>query len=697
MISVRIAEKRLCVGGEAMPLLSGEMHFWRLDPACWPRILGRLQELDLRIVSTYVCWDHHELKPGHYDFDGRTSPTRNLLGFLDLAADRGFYVVLRPGPYIYGEWDQAGVPAHAARYHRLHPEFLAAAENWMAAVVGAARPYLATRGGPIALWQADNEPDPWPQYYGAQLGLGEQPGIFQTFLRQRYGDIAALNAAWETRLDDFDQARAIIHPLLTERGYLNRYLDFCRFRHWYSHRVATWAVQRYRALGVDVPIYLNGYPSVEVQNWRELEAAGDFAGIDLYPTAGFSRDAEEHRQFMQGIRLIHGYSALPFISEFEAGVWYGWHHGTGVLPPKHYRFLALSALLAGAAGWNWYMLVERDNWLMSPINSRGAARPELFEVFRQIVALYRELDPPSLRKVAACAVALDVLRQAAWIERSDSPVLGGLHAAGLDYCCYDVDALPTGPGLGDPPMPALLFYGGGRWLNRAAQERLRSYVAAGGRLVFFQDQPWQDDALTPCNLLALPEPVSILTAAHPQRLRLLLGDEMPVISTPAFFVYESVSGSPIYAERISEPPRTDEEFGLQANLPIGERHIVGYRRPLGAGEMICLGVTPAPEVLLALHRWLQAPIPCRCRVPGVSIALFQRGDAFYLIAVNNGPQDCDAAVALAPAYVVPGRYRSRNVVSGEVQLADLCIQDHVLLHLPGKDGTIVQLTPVVPA
>lgn len=696
MRAVRIEGKRLHVAGEAIPLLSGEMHFWRVDPALWPRILGRLRELDLRIVSTYVCWDYHELAPGHYDFDGHTSPGRNLLGFLDLAAEMGLYAVLRPGPYIYGEWAQAGPPAYAARYHRLHPEFLAAAEGWMAAVVEAARPYLATRGGPVVLWQADNEPDPWPQYYGVQLGLGEQPGIFQVFLRQRYGDIAVLNAAWETCLDNFDQARAVLHPQLAERGYLNRYLDFCRFRHWYSHRVATWAVQRYRDLGVDVPIYLNGYPSVEVQNYRALEAAGDFAGIDLYPTAGFGRDADEHRQFMQGIRLIHSYSALPFISEFEAGVWYGWHHGTGVLPPKHYRLLALSALLAGAAGWNWYMLVERDNWLMSPINSRGYARPELFEVFRQIVTLYRELDPPSLKKVAACAVALDVLRQAAWIERSDSPVLRGLYAAGLDYLCYDVDALPAGPGQGDPPLPGLLFYGGGRWLNRAAQERLRDYVAAGGRLVFFQDQPWQDDALIPCNLLTLPTPVSVLTAAHPQQLRLLLGDEGPAFSSPAFFVYEQAPGSPIYAERVSEPPRTDEEFGLQANLPVGERYIVGYRQPLGAGEVICLGVTPSPEVLLALQRWLRAPIPCRACVPGVSVALFQRGAAFYLIAVNNGPQNCDAAVEVAPAYVAPGLYRLRDLVSGLDQLADLRVNHHVLLRLPGKDGTVVHLNAVTP-
>lgn len=341
------------------------------------------------------------------------------------------------------------------------------------------------------------------------------------------------------------------------------------------------------------------------------------------------------------------------------------------------------------------MLVERDNWLMSPINSRGHARPELFEVFRQIVTFYRELDPPSLKKVATCAVALDVLRQAAWIERSDSPVLAGLHAAGLDCLCYDVDALPAGPGRGDPPLPALLIYGGGRWLNRAAQERLHRYVAAGDHLVVFQDQPWLDDALTPCNLLALPRPAGILTAAHPQQLRLQLSDEAPIFSSPAFFVYEQAPGSPIYAERMPEPPRFDEEFGLQADLPVGERYVVGFRQPLGAGEVICLGVAPAPEVLLALHRWLHVPIPCRARVPGVSVALFQRDDAFYLIAVNNGQQDCEAAIELAPDYVVAGHYRLHDLVSGEEQLADLRANNRLLLRLPGKDGTIARLTPLV--
>ena len=98
MPAVRIAERRLWVGDASRALLSGEVHFWRLDPEVWPAVLDRVVELGLNIVSTYVCWQFHELGRGEFDFDGSTNPRRNLLAFLDLAVSRDLWVVLRPGP-----------------------------------------------------------------------------------------------------------------------------------------------------------------------------------------------------------------------------------------------------------------------------------------------------------------------------------------------------------------------------------------------------------------------------------------------------------------------------------------------------------------------------------------------------------------------------------------------------------------------
>jgi hypothetical protein len=170
MASVRIADKKVWVDDVSIPLLSGEVHYWRLDPANWLLVLQRAREMGLQVIATYVCWDFHELEPGRYDFRGETDPRRNLLGFLDLLTDEDFWIILRPGPYIYSEWRNNGVPDDAACLHRLDPAFQGRASPYMQSVVDATRSYLATRGGPIILWQADTEIDPWAPWYTEQRG-----------------------------------------------------------------------------------------------------------------------------------------------------------------------------------------------------------------------------------------------------------------------------------------------------------------------------------------------------------------------------------------------------------------------------------------------------------------------------------------------------------------------------------------------
>src|SRR5438105_950839 len=147
MPRVQIADRRIRVGDEQRALLAGEVHYWRLDPVVWPAVLRRSRELGLEVVSTYVCWDFHEIAPGQFDFDGQTNARRNLLAFLELVRSEGFWLLLRPGPYIYAEWPNSGAPERVVGWHRLHASFVQEAKVWMRSVVDAVMPYLATRAG----------------------------------------------------------------------------------------------------------------------------------------------------------------------------------------------------------------------------------------------------------------------------------------------------------------------------------------------------------------------------------------------------------------------------------------------------------------------------------------------------------------------------------------------------------------------
>jgi beta-galactosidase len=104
LADVKISEYKVWVDDNAFPLLSGEVHYWRLAPENWHVVLERAREMGIDVISSYVCWDFHEYAPGVFDFTGETDSRRNLSGFLDLLTEMGFWIVIRPGPYVYTEW-----------------------------------------------------------------------------------------------------------------------------------------------------------------------------------------------------------------------------------------------------------------------------------------------------------------------------------------------------------------------------------------------------------------------------------------------------------------------------------------------------------------------------------------------------------------------------------------------------------------
>lgn len=692
MTSVTIENKKVRISGSPagerkLSLLSGEIHYWRLDPANWCAALQRTREMGLEIVATYVCWDYHELQPGHYDFRGKSDPRRDLLGFLELCAQEDFWVIIRPGPYIYSEWRNNGVPDYAAQRHRLDAAFQAAAEPYMAAVVEALRPHLATQGGRIILWQADNEIDPWPHLYTEELGLGNKPGPFQEFLQERYGQIEALNEQWCTSYATFEEARATRHMLPQQPDMMRRYLDVTRFGHWYVNKVARWATTTYRDLGVDVPIILNTYSGVATQRWADLEAIAHVVGPDIYPSNEFAHRDNEHRNFLDMVRYTRTYSRLPYIPEFEAGIWDDWLADVRTLTPNHYRLMCLSAMMAGAAGWNWYMLVNRDNWYQSPINEWGRTRTPLFQAFRQIVSLFKEIDAPALTKLSKTALTYDPLPRAT--TRPGQALLQAFYDAGIDYEFYD-------PEHGDCGQP-LLFYAGEHWASETVQENLLRYVENGGHLVMLGAFPRFDDALHNHNALDIPMPEGIVSSAPgPRRLALDLGvgDGYEVRSTWVYN-YQKTPGQPIGVEVLGSDAFSAEELALQFSLQNGARYTAGYSQQRERGRLTVVGLEPTPALLLALHAFAGVSIAARSATPGVQGALFENDDAFYLIAANNGEEEKSATFVVDRDILPNARWRVEDLLSRETA-GEWCAENggRLTVRLPRKDGTILRLAAV---
>jgi len=684
MPQLQIKEKKVWVGTAPISLLGGEMHYWRLAPESWRHVLARVKEMGVNVVATYICWEFHEFEPGHFDFIGKTETRRNLIGFLDLLTEMGFWIIIRPGPYIYSEWVNAGVPEVAAKVHRLDPEYLVLARRYLEAVLPVIQPYFATRGGRIILCQAENELDCWPHMYTEALGLGKKAGLFQSFLEKRYDSIAELNRKWDSSYRDFSQPRAVLSLPPERTALLPRYLDFYRFKHWYVLQASRWAVDTFRELGVDIPIMMNTIPVHSNEPWADMEQIADLVGTDLYPSNTFRRSPEEHGHFLEAVRYLRTYSCLPYICEFEAGIWHGGHreNETGVLEPNHYRMAAVSALLAGAAGWNWYMLVNRDNWYMSPIQEWGRVRVDLFSVFSKIVEVFKQINPSTLVKLTEVAVTIDPLQQAA--KHHESDLLQAFYQADIDYEFFDVHT-------GQVKKP-FLFYGGGAWLDRESQQGLAAYIENGGHLICLGVYPYLDDEMQGLNLLQIPEPTGVIGDMGEISLTLAEGETAVNFKSHWLEYFQHVAGEPIRVERGSVDETAVEEMQFLCKLPVGENYLVGFTQSFGKGKLTYLGLQPSQQLLTGIFRILGIPIPSKATSPEVVTGLLRREQDFYLCVVNNGKEAKSVEVKLDDKIFKGARYQALDLFATEAGATYLQESTRVILHLPGKDATIIQLS-----
>jgi hypothetical protein len=685
MKKVQVRDEVIYAGDNRIPFLAGEVHYWRLAPPRWEKILTEVKALGLDMIATYVPWEYHELAPGKYDFTGSTEPQRNLVGFLELAQKMGFWIFIRPGPYIYSEWVNAGVPEYAARHHRLSEEFLSAAQPWIKSVTEVLKPFFFTNGGRIVAFQVDNEMDPFLHWYEEQFGLEGPFGLFHEFLEQRYGDIDALNAAWRTDYESFLECRSSAEPAnSTDPAAKARSLDWWRFSHWAVTRGLEKTAEMYRAEGVDIPLVANYYAGLDCQHWPQMANVVDFLGIDVYPPYRFKGDMREFRRFVQTLRYQESFSSLPSIIEFQCGIWHGYHEHVGILKADHYRLIGLTALLAGIAGWNWYMIVNRDNWYMCPIQEWGRVRGDLAPTFKTLVDVFNRLDPPSLERITTSAATIDVLGIAAEDHWKTSPVINALAAADVDHQFFDLE---------EPACkPQLLFYTGGDWLSERGQTHLLEYVEGGGHLVFFKTVPRFDDALRPLNLLDLPEPSRVLSRLGKDVL-VKLG-EHAARAKGSLFVFDEVEGEAIEATQQLGAQQAVECSEVWPTLYEGKTWTIGFSEELGSGRVTYLGVDPSPELIVALHKWAGVAIPSRAHSDGILTALFRRGDSIYLIAVNPTDAAKSVPVAIDPDCLTPpasGTLRARDLWNdAEVELA--LAQGTLYLDLPATGGGVWQLS-----
>ncbi|MEV6963384.1 beta-galactosidase family protein [Streptomyces sp. NPDC051207] len=155
----RVSPEGFSLDGRPLRLLSGALHYFRVLPEQWPHRLRMLRAMGLDTVETYVPWNLHEPRPGHYDFTGLADLDR----FLRATREAGLHAIVRPSPYICAEWENGGLPwwlladpevralrCRDAAYER-H------VDRWFDRLVPVIAAHQVTRGGNVLMVQVENE------------------------------------------------------------------------------------------------------------------------------------------------------------------------------------------------------------------------------------------------------------------------------------------------------------------------------------------------------------------------------------------------------------------------------------------------------------------------------------------------------------------------------------------------------------
>ncbi|MFN7997904.1 MAG: beta-galactosidase [Bryobacteraceae bacterium] len=90
-----------------------EFPYYAYPRSLWERELVWMKTVGIRTVEFSIPWNWHEVAQGDFDFTGRTSPRRDLIGFVRLLRRLEMRAWIRPLPPVKG-WSGAGYPGWVA-------------------------------------------------------------------------------------------------------------------------------------------------------------------------------------------------------------------------------------------------------------------------------------------------------------------------------------------------------------------------------------------------------------------------------------------------------------------------------------------------------------------------------------------------------------------------------------------------------
>ncbi|MEO8231974.1 MAG: beta-galactosidase [Ignavibacteriota bacterium] len=240
--------------GKPFFVVSGEIHYFRLDPKLWEKHLILLKDSGANTTSTYIPWDWHEYEENKLDFTGETHPAKNLIKYIKLCKKVGLNLIVKPGPYILAEYESEGLPKwllkkvskntfaldengnaiSADLMSYMTDEYLHYSFLWYDKIMPIVSEFQESNDGPIIMMQVCNEVGVF-QWLSGKIDYNETViNLYKKFLINKYKSIDELNNFYTTNYSSFKELSAPIGKIENKQDYC-AYYDFHLFyRNYYA-------------------------------------------------------------------------------------------------------------------------------------------------------------------------------------------------------------------------------------------------------------------------------------------------------------------------------------------------------------------------------------------------------------------------------------------------------------------------------
>ena len=219
--------------GQPFKILSGAIHYFRIDPADWYHSLYNLKALGFNTVETYVPWNAHEPRKGQFDFSGRLDLER----FIQTAQSLGLYMIVRPSPFICAEWEFGGLPAwlleEDLRIRSSDPAFIEAVDRYYDRLLGLLTPYQVDQGGPILMMQVENE-------YGSYGEDKDYLRAIRDLMKEKRRDLSSLYIRWTMASNAKNRNLDRRRPLCDGKLRFQRAYNFGQMQEFFSEYGKKW-------------------------------------------------------------------------------------------------------------------------------------------------------------------------------------------------------------------------------------------------------------------------------------------------------------------------------------------------------------------------------------------------------------------------------------------------------------------------